>query len=114
MRDERTVLVVDDDPTIVGLMRDFLEAEGFRVEGAENVHEAMAVLDHTPVDCILLDIMMPGRAASSSSGDSAARATCRSCSSARGARIWTRFAGLGLAATITSSSPPRPRRWWRA
>ncbi len=60
MRDERTVLVVDDDPTIVGLMRDFLEAEGFRVEGAENAHEAMAVLDHTPVDCILLDIMMPG------------------------------------------------------
>lgn len=60
MRDERTVLVVDDDPTIVGLMRDFLEAEGFRVEGAESAREAMTVLDRTPVDCVLLDIMMPG------------------------------------------------------
>jgi DNA-binding response OmpR family regulator len=60
MRDERTVLVVDDDPTIVGLMRDFLEAEGFRVEGAESAREAMTVLDRTPIDCVLLDIMMPG------------------------------------------------------
>ena len=34
MTDERTVLVVDDDPAIVEMMRDFLEAEGFRVEGA--------------------------------------------------------------------------------
>lgn len=60
MADGRTVLVVDDDPTIVELMRDFLEADGFQVEGAADVREAMRVLDHTPVDCVLLDIMMPG------------------------------------------------------
>ena len=60
VRDERTVLVVDDDAAIVGLMRDFLEAEGFCVEGAANAAEALAALDHAPVDCVLLDVMMPG------------------------------------------------------
>jgi DNA-binding response OmpR family regulator len=60
MRDEKTVLVVDDDATIVRLMRDFLEAEGFRVESALNAREADAALGHTRVDCVLLDIMMPG------------------------------------------------------
>jgi DNA-binding response OmpR family regulator len=57
---ERTVLVVDDDPTIVSLMRDFLEAEEFRVEGALTAGEAQRVLDRTLVDCVLLDVMLPG------------------------------------------------------
>ncbi len=60
MWDERTVLVVDDDPSIVDLMRDFLEAEGFRVLGAIDTSQAMERLSEEPVDCILLDIMMPG------------------------------------------------------
>ena len=57
---ERTVLVVDDDPTIVALMRDFLEAEGYRVEGAHDARQARAVLERTRVDCVLLDVMLPG------------------------------------------------------
>ena len=60
MADGRTVLVVDDDRTIVELMRDFLEADGFRVEGASDAREALKILERTPVDCVLLDIMMPG------------------------------------------------------
>lgn len=60
MTDERTVLVVDDDTTIVEMMRDFLEADGFRVEGAVNARDALAAMEQTPIDCILLDIMMPG------------------------------------------------------
>lgn len=60
MAEKRTVLVVDDDAAIVELMRDFLEAEGFRVEGATNARDALTVLERTPVDCVLLDIMMPG------------------------------------------------------
>jgi DNA-binding response OmpR family regulator len=56
----RTVLVVDDDPTIVGLMCDFLEADGFRVEGAHDAHEARQVLRRNAVDCVLLDVMLPG------------------------------------------------------
>jgi DNA-binding response OmpR family regulator len=57
---ERRVLVVDDDRSIVALMTDFLEAEGFRVDGALTAREAQAVLDRTAVDCVLLDVMLPG------------------------------------------------------
>lgn len=61
MDNRRNVLVVDDDRAIVELMRDFLEADGFRVEGALDAGEAKAILDRTAVDCVLLDVMMPGQ-----------------------------------------------------
>ncbi len=54
------VLVVDDDPVIVDLMRDFLEADGFRVASALNVGDARHVLERTSIDCVLLDVMLPG------------------------------------------------------
>ena len=61
MAAEPMVLVVDDEPEIVDLMRDFLEAAGFGVATAGNGEEALALLAQTPVDCVLLDVMMPGR-----------------------------------------------------
>src|SRR4051812_1519605 len=60
MNGDQTVLVVDDDESIVALMRDFLEADGFRVESALCAGEAQAVLDRRQVDCVLLDVMLPG------------------------------------------------------
>jgi DNA-binding response OmpR family regulator len=60
MAERQTVLVVDDDEAIVGLMRDFLEAEGFHVESAFDATQAAAQLERGPIDCLLLDIMMPG------------------------------------------------------
>lgn len=60
MIDKLTVLVVDDEPTIVELLRDFLEAEGFIVEMARDGSEALLVLERTHVACVLLDVMMPG------------------------------------------------------
>ncbi|WP_258111676.1 response regulator transcription factor [Alicyclobacillus sp. SP_1] len=61
MEGSRTVLVVDDDVSIVELMTDFLENDGFRVESATSASDALTVLEHAPVDCILLDVMMPGQ-----------------------------------------------------
>jgi DNA-binding response OmpR family regulator len=55
------VLVVDDDMAIVALLRDFLEAEGFQVEGALDASRALEIMDSAPVDCVLLDVMMPGQ-----------------------------------------------------
>jgi DNA-binding response OmpR family regulator len=55
-----TVLVVDDEPEIVELMRDFLEADGYAVLTAGTGDEAVAAVDRHTVDCILLDVMMPG------------------------------------------------------
>ena len=56
-----SVLVVDDDISIAELMRDFLEAEGFAVDTAGNSQQAFNVLEQKPVDCLLLDVMMPGQ-----------------------------------------------------
>ena len=54
------VLLVDDEPEIVDVMRDFLEADGFQVEIARNGQEGLASLARNDVDCVLLDVMMPG------------------------------------------------------
>jgi len=61
MTEQITVLVVDDDPSIVELMKDFLENDGFRVETACDAEEALARFRQTGPQCVLLDIMMPGR-----------------------------------------------------
>jgi DNA-binding response OmpR family regulator len=55
-----TVLVADDDETILDLMRDFLEAEGFQVETVPESLEVLQILKRSSIDCILLDVMMPG------------------------------------------------------
>jgi two-component system, OmpR family, response regulator len=60
MDERRKVLIVDDEAGIVELMRDFLEVDGFAVRAARNGAEALAALANDPVDCVLLDIMMPG------------------------------------------------------
>lgn len=56
-----TVLVVDDDRAIVELMRDFLETDGFGVMIAQSGPEALAMIERNEVDCVLLDVMMPGQ-----------------------------------------------------
>jgi DNA-binding response OmpR family regulator len=56
----QTVLVVDDEARIVEILRDYLEANGFDVRTAGDGPGALDVLAHEAVDCVLLDIMMPG------------------------------------------------------
>jgi DNA-binding response OmpR family regulator len=55
-----TVLVVEDEPEIVGLLTDFLAVEGFGVVAAGDAPGAIAALDRNGVDCVLLDVMLPG------------------------------------------------------
>jgi DNA-binding response OmpR family regulator len=54
------VLVVEDEPEIGALMRDFLEADGFAVTLASDGDEALEGLRAQP-DCVLLDVMLPNR-----------------------------------------------------
>ena len=56
-----TVLVVDDDNSIVELLRDFLENEGFYVKTAYDTTCALVALKQSTIDCLVLDIMMPGQ-----------------------------------------------------
>ncbi len=58
-----TVPVVDDEAESVEILRDYLEANGFGVRTATNGAMALAMLEREPVDCLLLDIMRPHRAA---------------------------------------------------
>jgi DNA-binding response OmpR family regulator len=56
----QTVLVIDDDPAIVELLRDFLVANDFRALEATNGQEALDIMAREPVDCLIMDVMMPG------------------------------------------------------
>ncbi|MES6927193.1 response regulator transcription factor, partial [Cutibacterium acnes] len=52
---------MDDDQSIVELLRDFLENDHFKVEIANDTAEAWALFQLHAVHCIILDIMMPGQ-----------------------------------------------------
>jgi DNA-binding response OmpR family regulator len=54
------VLVVDDEAEIVEILRDYLQADGFTVLTATDGASALAILAREMVDCVLLDVMMPG------------------------------------------------------
>jgi DNA-binding response OmpR family regulator len=55
-----TVLVVEDEPDIVALLRDFLDVAGYEVLVAGDAEDALAVLAERRVDCTLVDVMLPG------------------------------------------------------
>jgi CheY-like chemotaxis protein len=55
-----TILVVDDLPANRDLMTRRLERSGFRVLSAGGGPEALELLKRSPVDLVLLDIIMPG------------------------------------------------------
>ncbi|MFB9274527.1 response regulator transcription factor [Cohnella cellulosilytica] len=53
------ILVVDDDPHIRELVEVFLVQEGFEVVAAADGMHALELLECSPVDLVVLDIMMP-------------------------------------------------------
>jgi signal transduction histidine kinase len=54
------ILVVDDSPDNVFLIKTILEEEGYTISTAENGISALAELKASPCDLVLLDLMMPG------------------------------------------------------
>ena len=55
----QTILVVDDEPEIVRLVRAYLERAGYRVVVASDGEEALYVQRHENPDLIVLDLLMP-------------------------------------------------------
>jgi two-component system OmpR family response regulator len=55
------ILVVDDEPRIVDVVRAYLEREGHTVQVAHDGDAALAAARATPPDLIVLDVMLPGR-----------------------------------------------------
>jgi len=59
MKNSPTILVVDDSPTQVAILRDALEDQGFLVETAADGIEAMEKVYQNPPHLVLSDILMP-------------------------------------------------------
>ena len=56
----RHLLIVDDEPSIRDLLREYLELERYTVDLAADGNEAWRKLRTMEYDCILLDLQMPG------------------------------------------------------
>lgn len=55
----KTVLAVDDDPGHLRLLELILGAHGYRVEPAQDGHEALALLQSLTPDAMIVDVEMP-------------------------------------------------------
>ena len=60
MAQPRTVLVVDDEPTIAEVVARYLERAGYRRVIAPDGEEALAVAERERPDLVVLDLMLPG------------------------------------------------------
>ena len=58
-RSHRRILVVDDEPEAREIIAAHLAGQPVRIETAANGREALAVLEKTPVQLVVLDLVMP-------------------------------------------------------
>ncbi len=56
----KTILVVDDEPKIVDICRDYLSAAGFKVITAADGTRGLSLARNEKPDLVVLDLMMPG------------------------------------------------------
>src|SRR6185295_2325345 len=53
------ILVVDDEPKVARLTRDYLEKNGFRVTTASDGQSALTIARREKPDLVILDLMLP-------------------------------------------------------
>lgn len=58
--DKRKILIVDDEPDFLEVMRTRLEANDYDVATSANGEEALKYVKSSKPDVVLLDILMPG------------------------------------------------------
>ena len=64
----KTILVVDDEPKIAALARDYLEHAGYAVVVAPDGRAALEAVDRAHPDLVVLDLGCPRSTASTSPG----------------------------------------------
>jgi two-component system OmpR family response regulator len=60
MSDNGHILIVDDQREICDLVQEYLSGEGYRVSTAQSGGEMSKVMAQSPVDLVILDLMLPG------------------------------------------------------
>ena len=55
-----TLLIVDDNPTNLGVLTDYLEEQGFEILSADDGYAGLEIAQFVQPNMILLDVMMPG------------------------------------------------------
>ena len=58
-KNQKTILIVDDEPEIRGLMQEILTEEGYLTFAVKNAKEAQNIIIDNPPDLVYLDIWMP-------------------------------------------------------
>src|SRR5438105_15044037 len=56
-----TVLIVEDNPAVLGMLGELFEAEGYRVQSAVNCSGGLACIARGGLDLVLLDLSLPDR-----------------------------------------------------
>lgn len=57
--DRKKLLLIDDDPNLIFLVKDYLELRGYEVITAGNGREALKILEREIPNMIICDVMMP-------------------------------------------------------
>jgi len=57
---KEAILIIEDDPDIQELLSHSMSGEGWKILQAKNGEEGLKILRSKKVNCILLDIMLPG------------------------------------------------------
>ncbi len=58
---KKTIIIVEDEPSLVFTLKDTLENEGFEVHITEDGEQAVDLVKDTDPDLMLLDLMLPGK-----------------------------------------------------
>jgi two-component system, OmpR family, response regulator len=108
-QDGARILIVDDDEDLRHELASYLSAQGFSIHQAGNAREARQLLEHQPVEVVVLDVFLPGEDGLS---------LCRYLAGGRGRRILMhsaagemvdRVLGLELGADDYIVKPAAPR-----
>jgi DNA-binding response OmpR family regulator len=106
------ILIIEDDPAISAIERDYLELSDFEADIADDGMKGLAMADGGGYDLVLLDLMLPGLDGFS---------VCRKLREKTDIPILLvtarhedvdKIRGWATGPTITSKSPFRPACWW--
>jgi two-component system sensor histidine kinase/response regulator len=57
---QKSILIVDDEESVIGALSEFLSLRGYEVETALNSRQALALIHEKPFSIVISDLRMPG------------------------------------------------------